>query len=116
MTAVMIDAYVRESFDGVVCDELGSFDYFVDEATRNNDQAAAVDIIKADLARRYGRPINQSEMIKLVMYVAMEWQRRRESAIEANGMRSWARAFRDGTDGGLSTSERTALKQSGHRQ
>jgi hypothetical protein len=110
---VMIDALVRESFDGVVGDELGPFDYFVSDAQRDNDQSAAVDIIADELRRRFARRLTLSEIVELVEYVGVEWQRRREKAEETNGMRAMARALRDGTDGGLSTSERTALKQSG---
>jgi hypothetical protein len=80
---VMIDALVRESFDGVVGDELGPFDYSVDDATRDNDQSAAADIITDELRRRLGRPLTLTEIIEVVEYVGVEWERRRERAKEA---------------------------------
>jgi hypothetical protein len=108
---VNVADYVRESFDGVVGEELGPFDYSADDATRDNDQAAAVDIIAADLSRRFGHGLSTHEMVLLVIWVAGEWQRRKLEAGERAGMREAKRMLNgDNVPRGV---DRATLRESG---
>ena len=106
---IFIDQYVREAFHGLLLDELDPFDYFATDADRDNDQAAAVELMAKDLASRYGRGLTMSELVKLTIQVASQWQQERQNEEERVGMAAIARSHGEGN----STSERAALREAG---
>jgi hypothetical protein len=69
--------YVREAFDGVVCDELDPMNYFGSDAIRDQQQADAVRVIEDELAARFGRGLTDNERVRITIDVAVEWQRRK---------------------------------------
>lgn len=88
---VVLSEYVKSAFDSVLDD----FDYLADAASRDAQQKDAVSVIREALELLSCRPLNQSEMVKLVMFVALEWQRRRERAEEAAFDRAEGKLWRN---------------------